>query len=749
VTISVGQTILEKYRIDEYIGKGSMASVYKVWDLEKSVPIAMKVLNPDLAEDKVFLRRFTREAQTLASLQHPNIIRFYGIEQDGEDVFITMDYIDGITLRKHIFHRGKPFSTGEVLNIMKPVCAALSYAHKKKLIHCDVKPANIMIDQHGKVYLSDFGISRLSETATATMVGAGTPAYMAPEQILGKDPKPQTDIYALGIVMYEMLTGGERPFTGENSQTTGTTAEKVRWEQLKMNPLSPSHHNPLINRKMDAIVLRCLGKDADVRYTNTLDLLAEINEVEQHDDAEAQTPILASTDERLRTNQESPHIHPTGMAENWDPTDLRTKDENAPVVIVNPLVTPSPPILAESTIPFNKWINGKFAWLSLAIITLGWAATGAVVWPVMDPSNWWDRWGIGQWALATAGFGLLGGLAIGLLLTFTLKLKLDKTIKITLSWAVAGLLAGTIGASFDYAFNIWRLWIIIGTIMGAIGSTLTCFLIREDLGLKFPQIVGISLSWTVSSMLGWFFSSIYEFRSLPWWHLDLFCVDCKYSWFDLLIAGAISGFFGALLTGLILNRKTLQGWKKNLSFVVLCAILSAFASISVLLNDVSSEYLIIFSPLAWLTVGFFINFVISKSAKQSTPRLLLHMLSWGAASTAAFIFCTFLYYAQTLFLMWFVTAVSLGFIGAFFDGFIEHGSFKMNWLKVALITAGWALGGIFTWVLARIFTGIIGMEAFWDSPKNYSWQILWLDCGALMGAVGGYLQSLVMQKYRD
>jgi serine/threonine protein kinase len=253
-----------------------MAEVYKVWDMERNVHLAMKVLHADLAEDRIFLRRFKREADTLATLQHPNIVRFYGLEQDDDLVYMLMDYVDGTTLRKEIFQAKAALSLERIQEIMRSVCAALYYAHKSGFVHCDVQPANIMIHSNGIVYVSDFGISRMTEASTATMVGAGTPAYMSPEQIKGDDPTPQMDIYALGIVLFEMLTGGERPFTGENAKTTGSPSEKVRWEQLRMAAPPPSSYNPAITPSMDAIVLKCLDKSPANRYLSAMDLYGDL-----------------------------------------------------------------------------------------------------------------------------------------------------------------------------------------------------------------------------------------------------------------------------------------------------------------------------------------------------------------------------------------------------------------------------------------------------------------------------------------
>jgi serine/threonine-protein kinase len=167
----VGQTLCNRYRVDDQIGRGGMAEVYKVWDKDRTTYLALKLLREDLAQDRVFLRRFKREAQTLAKLQHPNIVRFYGLEQDDMLAFMLMDFVEGTSLRAEIFQLdGEPMATERIVEIMRPVCSALNYAHNQGMVHCDAKPGNIMIDSSGKVLVTDFGIARMTDSATATMV---------------------------------------------------------------------------------------------------------------------------------------------------------------------------------------------------------------------------------------------------------------------------------------------------------------------------------------------------------------------------------------------------------------------------------------------------------------------------------------------------------------------------------------------------------------------------------------------------
>ncbi|GEM_PF-1642486 len=274
--LEIGQIIKNRYRVDAYLDSGGMADVYKVFDLTRQVELAMKVLKQDLAEDREFLRRFQHEASRLARLQHPHIVRYYGLEQDGRNAFILLDYIDGRTLKTEIFNQGAPLDYEKVWLIMQDICSALNYAHDSGYVHCDVKPANIMINRQGLVFLTDFGIAREVDATTATMAGFGAPAYMAPEQVKGMDPTPRSDIYSLGVTLYEMLTGGRRPFTGDLAKTTGTASQRVRWEQLKLKPPSPRTYNPNLPEAIEMVVMRCLEKDARQRYDNTMTLLKDL-----------------------------------------------------------------------------------------------------------------------------------------------------------------------------------------------------------------------------------------------------------------------------------------------------------------------------------------------------------------------------------------------------------------------------------------------------------------------------------------
>jgi serine/threonine-protein kinase len=277
MTDLVGEILLGRYRIDAFLGRGGMAEVYRAWDAKRSVYVALKVLNTDLAEDYVFLRRFAREARALELLQHPHIVRFFGFEESEASAFLVMEYIDGVTLRRQLRLLGRPLSLLEVLTVLKPVCSALHYAHGMGVYHRDVKPANIFIERGGRVVLADFGIARLSESTTVTYSAPGTPAYMAPEQCRGGPVDERTDVYGLGISTYEMLTL-DRPFKGDTEATTGSRRERVRWEQMHATPPQPRSVNPGILPRTERVLLRALEKEPRQRPGGVLVFYDEISD---------------------------------------------------------------------------------------------------------------------------------------------------------------------------------------------------------------------------------------------------------------------------------------------------------------------------------------------------------------------------------------------------------------------------------------------------------------------------------------
>ena len=263
---------IDKYEIVEEIGRGGMAIVYKGVHPFLERYIAIKVLPEYFVQDKEFVDRFTREAKTMMLLQHPNIVRIYDAGIYENKYFIVMDYIEGKTLKDLIKKEGK-IEIERAVKIIEQVCDSLSYAHKNSVIHRDVKPSNIIIeDETGKSYITDFGIAKaVSGTKlTETGVSLGTPEYMSPEQFSEKGKVDQrTDIYSLGIVFYEMLTG-DIPFKGD-------TPLGIAFKHVNISPEKPRIKNPEISPYLEKIILKMLAKDVDDRYESMDELIKDLN----------------------------------------------------------------------------------------------------------------------------------------------------------------------------------------------------------------------------------------------------------------------------------------------------------------------------------------------------------------------------------------------------------------------------------------------------------------------------------------
>lgn len=271
----IGQILLNQYRVDEFIGSGSMSVVYRVWDLKRNTPLAMKILKNELADDPSVFKYFRRGAKALEKLAHPHIVPFYGLERTDDFAFALEGYIKGPSVKDILRQNGKqPLPILDALCIMRAVCSALGYAHANGVIHCDVKPGNIMVDSGGNIFLTDFGIARHADSTTTTMGAAGTPAYMAPEQIRGEVVTAATDVYAMGMMVYEMLTG-RRPFEGKglktsSSQSGGTQADLIRAAHLNQPPPDPSTLYTNISPQMAAIMLKALNKNPQERFQDIM-----------------------------------------------------------------------------------------------------------------------------------------------------------------------------------------------------------------------------------------------------------------------------------------------------------------------------------------------------------------------------------------------------------------------------------------------------------------------------------------------
>ncbi len=270
-------TILDnRYQVLAFIGRGGMADVYSARDLKTNQAIALKFLRDDLAEDRIFRRRFRREAKVLERLRHPNIIAYHGFEESGDLAFIVAEYVDGESLRRKLRRLKNPLTIGQALGLLGQVCEALEYAHSVGIYHCDIKPANIIIERTGRILVADFGIARMAGVATATSMMPGTPAYMSPEQCRGGQVDQRTDVYALGVTLFEILTL-ERPFKGDTATIRGSTNERIRWEQMRRPAPSPRTLNPEIPLSVARQVRKAMSKKPSSRHQSVTELYQSLH----------------------------------------------------------------------------------------------------------------------------------------------------------------------------------------------------------------------------------------------------------------------------------------------------------------------------------------------------------------------------------------------------------------------------------------------------------------------------------------
>lgn len=254
-----GHLLNERYQIKETIGGGGMANVYLAKDIILERDVAIKVLRLEYANDEEFIARFDREAHAATSLSHPNIVNIYDVGEEDQILYMVMEYVDGMTLKEYILQRG-PLEVYEALDIMKQITSAITHAHANGIVHRDIKPQNILMDAKGKVKVTDFGIAMaLSATAlTQTNSILGSVHYLSPEQARGGMATKKSDIYSIGIVLYELLTG-RLPFSGE-------TPVSIALKHLQNDTPSVRRFNPDIPQSVENIVLKAMAKDPFHRY---------------------------------------------------------------------------------------------------------------------------------------------------------------------------------------------------------------------------------------------------------------------------------------------------------------------------------------------------------------------------------------------------------------------------------------------------------------------------------------------------
>ncbi|MGB3482769.1 MAG: Stk1 family PASTA domain-containing Ser/Thr kinase [Mycobacterium sp.] len=274
-----------RYELGEILGFGGMSEVHLARDTRLHRDVAVKVLRADLARDPSFYLRFRREAQNAAALNHPAIVAVYDTGEaemaSGPLPYIVMEYVDGVTLRD-IVHTDGPMPTKRAIEVIADACQALNFSHQHGIIHRDVKPANIMISKTGAVKVMDFGIARaLADSTSVTQTAAviGTAQYLSPEQAKGDPVDARSDVYALGCVLYEILTG-EPPFVGDSPVA-------VAYQHVREDPVPPSTRHSDISPELDAVVLKALAKNPDNRYQSAAEMRSDLVRVHSGERPEA------------------------------------------------------------------------------------------------------------------------------------------------------------------------------------------------------------------------------------------------------------------------------------------------------------------------------------------------------------------------------------------------------------------------------------------------------------------------------
>ncbi len=257
------------YKIIERLGHGGMATVWKGYHPPLDRYVAIKVLHPAFVDDTAFLERFHKEAKIVARLVHPHIAAVYDFSEEDGMPYLVMRYVEGETLKTVL--RRAPLPLGRILEVLRPAGEALAYAHGQGVLHRDIKPSNIMETPEGEIFLTDFGLARMMEDVDAAFsrdMMVGTPQYISPEQARGEELDRGTDIYSLGVVLFEMLTG-RVPFEGD-------TAQAIIRDQILSPPPRPSQFAPTIPEAVERVVLKALAKERGDRYRSVEEMMAAL-----------------------------------------------------------------------------------------------------------------------------------------------------------------------------------------------------------------------------------------------------------------------------------------------------------------------------------------------------------------------------------------------------------------------------------------------------------------------------------------
>lgn len=348
-----------RYRVEEKLGAGGMAEVYRAHDQTLERTVAIKVLRKDYSQNANFRTRFHQEAKAAANLSHPNIVTVHDFGFSADQLFIVMENVPGKDLKTLMKERGK-FPINEAIDLISQACAGLGYAHRAGLVHCDVKPQNILVTPDHRVKVADFGIARALATISPeeqSEVVWGSPQYFSPEQAAGLGPSPASDVYSLGVIFYEMLTG-RLPFIASSPQ------ELARLHREALPP-SPRRFNPGIPVQLEQIILKVLSKEPSARY-RTAD---QFGQVLQHFERRplprpVPSPALQTTvppGSPMPARQPIPS-QPRPPVSAVDPNTIKFVDPDSGVVIISP-----------------RKNDQEFDWVTWSLAALAFLAVGGLI----------------------------------------------------------------------------------------------------------------------------------------------------------------------------------------------------------------------------------------------------------------------------------------------------------------------------------------------------------------------------------
>ena len=317
----IGKLLNDRYKLVEKIGTGGMAIVYRAKDQNLSREVAVKILQPQFADNNKAVKRFRHEAKSVASLNHPNIINIFDIGQDDETEYIIMEYITGQDLKEKIKDEGK-LPTAQAVRIIEEVCQALIKAHRNNIIHCDIKPHNILLTSDERVKVTDFGIAQAVTDATMHQTDSimGSAHYLSPEQARGSKVTTKSDLYSLGVVLYELVTG-ELPFAGDNSVS-------VALKHVKETPPSPLEYNEDLSPQLVDIIMKALSKDAQQRYNSANEFLRDLRDLdeslEQTEVSNQETMIISPEELQARENNKNEDVEETTISKEEGTDDKKS-----------------------------------------------------------------------------------------------------------------------------------------------------------------------------------------------------------------------------------------------------------------------------------------------------------------------------------------------------------------------------------------------------------------------------------------